>query len=295
MKKLIICLFSIIMIQGCHIPFPQFKGKYVQFLDKDEKEVSSEYHTVLSKKPDGSFVFRQFFPETNQMTVKFSVSPDKKYKVGLYQEWWDDGTLMAEGQFENGKETGEWYKHTSGRGNYVNGKMEGEWKESNQKGQLTSVYNYKNGIRDGAFIKYDSLGRIYNEGIYRADTIFSQLKEKRELSESEIMPMLASCTSDDRKERQECSNLALLNYIYKNLKYPRMAREYGVQGSAIASFVIDKDGSIADIYIKRGLCQDIKNEIIRLLHNMPVWNPGIQRGKPVRVLFTLPIKFRLKG
>jgi protein TonB len=63
----------------------------------------------------------------------------------------------------------------------------------------------------------------------------------------------------------ECSNLALLNYIYKNLKYPRMAREYGVQGSAIAQFVIDKDGSITDINIKRGLCQDIKNEIIRLL------------------------------
>ncbi len=272
-----------------------FKGKYNSFLKDDEMEVLTEYHTVLSRKPDGSYVFRQFFPETRQMTHKFSVSADNKYKNGLYQEWYDDGTLAAEGQYLIGKKTGSWYHIMYGKGIYKDDKMEGEWKESDKDGKLTSIYNYKNGKRDGAFIKYDSLGRIYNEGIYRADTIFSQLEEKRNLSENEIMPMLASCTSDDRKERHECSNLALLNYIYKNLKYPRMAREYGVQGAAIAQFVIDKDGSITDINIKRGLCQDIKREIIRLLSNMPVWNPGIQRGKPVRVLFTLPVNFQIKG
>jgi len=295
MKKLIICLVSIMMIQGCHVKlFSQFKGKYAEFLDKDEKEVSSEYHTVLSKKPDGSFVFRQFFPETNQMTVKFSVSPDKKYKVGLYQEWWDDGTLMVEGQFKNGKETGEWYKHTSGRGNYVNGKMEGEWKDYGKDGKLAYLYNYVNGKKEGPFIIYDSLGQIENEGIYMSDTIFSQSKEKIVSDGSEIMPMMASCHSDDLEERHKCSNITWLNYIYKNLKYPNIAREYGVEGSAIAQFVINKDGSITDIKIKRGLCQDIKFEIIRLLRKMPGWNPGLKDGDPVKVIFTLTIKFKLK-
>ena len=82
--------------------------------------------------------------------------------------------------------------------------------------------------------------------------------------------------------------------MYKNLRYPAIAREYGVQGQALVSFVINKDGKPEQILIKRGLCQAIQTELISLLTKMPPWEPGKQGGKPVKVVYTVPIVFKLE-
>ena len=86
---------------------------------------------------------------------------------------------------------------------------------------------------------------------------------------------------------------AMTRFIRQNLRYPRVAEENGVEGRVTVSFVVNRDGEIVDIEIMRGVDRHLDAEAIRIVRAMPRWNPGEQRGKPVRVKFVLPIVFRL--
>ena len=87
---------------------------------------------------------------------------------------------------------------------------------------------------------------------------------------------------------------ALLNYLATNVKYPVVAQENGIQGKVFVSFVIDENGSINNVSLLRGVDKSLDNEAIRVISSMPKWKPGKQRGKAVKVRFTVPIVFELK-
>ncbi|MEE1095805.1 MAG: energy transducer TonB [Paludibacteraceae bacterium] len=88
---------------------------------------------------------------------------------------------------------------------------------------------------------------------------------------------------------------ALFKYINENVKYPVIAQENGIQGRVICQFVVNKDGSIVDIEVVRsGGDPSLDKEAVRVVKSMPKWKPGKQRGKPVRVKFTVPINFKLQ-
>jgi len=74
-----------------------------------------------------------------------------------------------------------------------------------------------------------------------------------------------------------------------------MARESGIEGTVYVTFVIERDGSVTDVKILRSIGGGCDDEAIRVVRNMPKWEPGKQRGKPVRVQFNMPIKFTLSG
>ena len=87
---------------------------------------------------------------------------------------------------------------------------------------------------------------------------------------------------------------AMLQFVAENIKYPVLAQENGVQGRAICQFIIEKDGRVNDVVIVRSTGDAaLDEEAIRVVLSMPAWKPGIHRGKPVRVKYTLPINFRL--
>ncbi len=86
---------------------------------------------------------------------------------------------------------------------------------------------------------------------------------------------------------------ALLQYLGKNIRYPTIAQEQGTQGRVIVQFVVNKDGSIVDAQVVRSVDPYLDKEAIRVINTMPKWTPGKQRGKPVRVKFTVPVMFRL--
>lgn len=87
---------------------------------------------------------------------------------------------------------------------------------------------------------------------------------------------------------------ALMQYLAKNMKYPLIPQEQGIQGKVIIQFVVDKDGSIADPVVVRSVDPYLDKEALRVVSGMPKWNPGKQRNKPVRVKFTVPVTFRLQ-
>ncbi|TVQ87839.1 MAG: energy transducer TonB [Bacteroidetes bacterium] len=86
---------------------------------------------------------------------------------------------------------------------------------------------------------------------------------------------------------------ALMQYLTNNLRYPTMAREAGIQGTVFVTFVVERDGSITDVRILRGVGGGLDEEAVRVVRNMPRWTPGRQRGQAVRVQFNLPIRFVL--
>ena len=82
-------------------------------------------------------------------------------------------------------------------------------------------------------------------------------------------------------------------YLVKNLKYPQMAKESGIQGKVYVTFVVEKTGHVTDVKVLRGIGGGCDEEAIRVIKNMPNWMAGKQRGKSVRVQFNMPIVFRL--
>ncbi|GEM_PF-3729613 len=85
----------------------------------------------------------------------------------------------------------------------------------------------------------------------------------------------------------------MMNFLSKNINYPSVALEQGMQGRVYVQFVIWKDGSVRDVKVLRGVGSPLDNEAIRVIKMMPNWEPGIQRGVPVNSRYTLPIKFKL--
>ena len=88
--------------------------------------------------------------------------------------------------------------------------------------------------------------------------------------------------------------VALMKYIQDNIIYPSIAAENGIQGRSFCEFVVNKDGSVSDVCVLRAFNQYLDREAIRVLKSLPKFIPGEQRGKPVRVKYSVPVSFTLK-
>ena len=85
-----------------------------------------------------------------------------------------------------------------------------------------------------------------------------------------------------------------MKFLSKNIKYPPISAENGIQGRVIVQFVVNQDGSIVDPVVVRGVDSHLDKEALRVIQMMPKWKPGKQRGKAVRVKYTVPVMFRLQ-
>jgi periplasmic protein TonB len=84
-------------------------------------------------------------------------------------------------------------------------------------------------------------------------------------------------------------------FLADNIVYPQQATENGIQGTVYVSFVVDSKGNVTDVKILRGIGGGCDEEALRVVKMMPQWHPGKQNGKQVRVLFNMPIYFKLQG
>lgn len=112
--------------------------------------------------------------------------------------------------------------------------------------------------------------------------------EEEEIVEAEIFQIVESMPDFPGGDE------ARMTYLRDNIKYPQIARESSISGTVYVTFVVEKDGRVTDIKILRGIGGGCDEEAVRVIKSMPRWNPGKQRGKPVRVQFNMPIKFSLQ-
>ena len=135
-------------------------------------------------------------------------------------------------------------------------------------------------------IKFKLEGKINEE----EDAVFQVVEE---------MPLFPGCATEEisREEKKQCSDMAMLQFIYKNIKYPKSAKERGLEGIVVVKFVVDKDGHLINEEIIRSVDPDMDAEVINvidLMNEMPeLWTPGKQNGKAVKVEMVLPVKFKM--
>ena len=109
----------------------------------------------------------------------------------------------------------------------------------------------------------------------------------------EDVPIFPGCERVKKSERRNCFQEKMNKHIRKNFRYPEIAQEMGIQGRVYVNFIISKDGSITNIRM-RGPDKNLEGEAQRIISKLPKMIPGKQRGRPVRVPFSIPITFRLQ-
>ena len=86
----------------------------------------------------------------------------------------------------------------------------------------------------------------------------------------------------------------MLDYVSKNVVYPSEAQEKGISGRVFVGFIVEKDGSVNEVKVLRGIGGGCDEESVRVIKSMPKWKPGKMKGKPVRVSYMMPIIFKLQ-
>ena len=305
-------LLALLVITGCSPRITQdatmnFDGRYAADFAPGEVELEATYQHVWTRLGD-TYIKRMYFPSTKTLTSYGEYSDDKFRTLdGAYRSYYDEGPLRAEGRYLDGDRIGTWKEyhrngivsqveeHTPGNpvvnrthydeegilshtSRHVNGKLDGEWTTYDEDGKVTGIAIY----REGTFVEYKQAPTSATEakGFYR---VVHQ------------MPLFPGCEGiEPYDERKVCADRKMLEHIYSNIRYPSHARRYGVEGMAVVSFVIEKDGNVTSVETIRGLDYDITAEIERIAAGLPQWEPGRQHGEPVRVQFNLPVKFRLE-
>lgn len=126
-------------------------------------------------------------------------------------------------------------------------------------------------------------------------SLFAQDKEYEKLFvEVEEAPLFPGCEEEEKENQKTCADTRLFNYLSNNLVYPPIAKEKGTTGRVIIQFNVERDGSITNVKVVQGIGGGCDEEAQRVIENMPKWNPGLQRGRPVRVTYTVPIAFTLE-
>jgi protein TonB len=87
---------------------------------------------------------------------------------------------------------------------------------------------------------------------------------------------------------------AMFDFVANNVVYPQEARDKEIEGRVFVRFIIEKDGSVSDVKVAKGIGGGCDEEAVRVVKAMPKWKPGKQDGKPVRVNFTMPFFFKLQ-
>ena len=124
---------------------------------------------------------------------------------------------------------------------------------------------------------------------------FSQRKNIFKNANITSAPIFPGCEGfyDSEKEKRKCFQEQITKHIKKNFRYPDIAQEMGIQGRVYVSFTISKNGSITNIRM-RGPDKNLEKEAARIIGKLPSMTPGKQRGRHVRVPFSIPITFRLQ-
>ena len=108
----------------------------------------------------------------------------------------------------------------------------------------------------------------------------------------EDVPLFPGCERVAKSQRRKCFQEKIQKHIIDNFRYPEIAQEMGIQGRVFVQFMIGKDGNISGIR-SRGPDKNLEKEAVRIINKLPKMTPGKQRGRPVRVPFSIPVTFRL--
>jgi TonB family protein len=155
-----------------------------------------------------------------------------------------------------------------------------------ENGQKTFEADYKDGKLDGNRITYSSNGKMESIEVYKEGV--------REWQGSTVDRKDSVLTMVENMPEFPGGESKLFRFLAQNVRYPAYAREHGISGAVYVTFIVEEDGSINNINITKSPHKSLSDEALRVVQLMPKWKPGYIGEKPVRVQYTLPIRFTLK-
>lgn len=271
-------------------PLPQ-ATRYANQVSPGHKLIATGANYIIEKSADNQYISKRFYYETGRKTSEQTFSdPNLRELHGPYKQWLDNGKPWLEGSFQNDKKTGIWKEYTyvgdkQGKlstGPYVDGLKHGTWTHYDSVGQISRRLNFENG-------ELISSQTLQPDGSFTADTLHNDTNTPQ----IQIEPSFP-CSKKWAQPNLNCGEKSLMDYLSTQIKYPKSALKSNISGTAYIVFVVNKTGEVQDVKVLQGLCDEIKAECYRVVTNMPNWTPGSANGKPVKVLYTLPIKFKVE-
>lgn len=159
----------------------------------------------------------------------------------------------------------------------------------NGKWVLDDVHGYKELMKN--YLENSASNKAVEE-VYEIPVHVGSIIDESVVEEEEDADMIYQVVENQPEFPGGTS--ALMQYLSNNIQYPEASKEKGVQGRVVVQFIVNKDGSISDPVVARSVDPNLDKEALRLVSSMPMWKPGMQRGKPVRVRYTLPVAFKLQ-
>lgn len=171
---------------------------------------------------------------------------------------------------------------------YKDRKLDGKSKEWFESGQLRKDIDYKEGKKNGQLFTYWANGKLKRADAYENDTLIQGkclTSEGRDTIHYDYEQMPEFPGGID----------ALIQYLRKELKYPKSAQRAGVEGLVLVGFVVNTNGTISDVkVVKSAFFPELDKEALRMVRKMPNWEPGMEDGEVVKIGFHLPIHFQLQ-
>lgn len=300
--------------------FPVLKNRSISFIKRvemnevavDTKDSADFFRVVLP--PDTSVdktleIVKEFYKSGKQKLLGTAyIENNELYRSGTYMEFFDNGKRKAVNNYSGGKHTGDFLEYYPNGKLYISGKCDpigtmridevrgstGKIIVSNGTGHLmrytddfkkiTEEGSIVNGLEEGEWrgIKNDSLSFIdsYEKGVFKGGTTFG--KSGRE----QLDKIVAEPEFPGGME-------SFYRFLAKNIHYPAKAKVEEIQGKVLVSFIVEKDGSVADVRIERGLEHNTEEECIRVIKLSPRWNPASHDGISMRAKKTVPVTFSL--
>lgn len=223
----------------------------------------------------------------------------KGRRNGTWLSYYTDGnnSISSEQQYRNDSLTGRSYFYDdephvlSQEAEYADDRKINEWDYGKDTLHTTYLYN------DAGHEEHttNSKGTLKFKKVYEGYKLTSQ-----ECYDDQGVRKACDTAKNDTGvvfkyvEKMPATDFVINDYIAHNIRYPKSARMAGVEGRVIVKFVVGADGTVENVTIKKGIDPECDAEAVRVISEMPAWNPGYQNGKAVMVYYTLPLIFKLK-
>jgi protein TonB len=147
-------------------------------------------------------------------------------------------------------------------------------------------------VEDADIFNQDDLSKTSNETVQVQEEVAEVVTKEEVIEVEETKPVF---TIVEEMPSFPGGETERNKFLASNIVYPQQATENGIQGTVYVSFVVDSKGNVTDVKVLRGIGGGCDEEALRVVKMMPQWHPGKQNGKQVRVLFNMPIYFKLQG
>lgn len=240
------------------------------YFDKNWDTCSKKeaYYTRKSKIEATGIVVTDYYPSGKvQMTGTYKVdSPSKKQ--GYFKHYNEDGFITSEG-------------------NYINSEEEGTWKRYKEKGRLWLEEDYHLGNNNGYLKVYYPDGSLKRKERYENGKLWEGKCYGTNGKDTTFYPFREMPAFPGGED-------ALYQFLSENTRYPAKATKQNASGTVRVIFMVDTDGSLKDLKIKKPGNEHLDEEALRVVGSMPNWMPGKEDGVAIKVYFAVPLRFVLQ-